>query len=374
MESLGSDEYPREAPSARGGIILVSLYSWICITIGVAIARFVVGSIHKVHLDFDDAMVLVGSIACTGATIGSRYAVHAGLGEHFEQLSPVNTTRYFKAAYTAQLLQLATIACGKLSSAFLLGRVAPQSTRERVVLFGSVVLWTAYSMLTLAFQCGLPRPWEYSPQKCGHGGPLISIIVLNMVSDILLTAWILPVLQPLDIDKARRRTVSMLFGTRAVIPLVCIAQVWGALKAGRGDDPTWDGFELAFFTQAVTSLSLIVASLPRIKRFIGSGGMNNLRIHDIELPLATRVPSDGGGSLQLVPSSANKFMTTIESGCGRTTCKSRAQNDWQKSVSTGSRQEDQNSTSSLFDHRGMMLQQEVAVKVEDNYHDHDQPH
>lgn len=63
MDSYGPDPGPRNAPSGRGGILLVSLYSWTCITIGVAIARFVVASIHKVEFDFDDGMVLVSSVS-----------------------------------------------------------------------------------------------------------------------------------------------------------------------------------------------------------------------------------------------------------------------------------------------------------------------
>lgn len=122
------------------------------------------------------------------------------------------------------------------------------------------------------------------------------------------------------------------------------------------------------FSSIVASLSLIVASLPRIKRFLGSGGMNNPRIHEIELPLSIRVRSEGE-SLKLVPSSSAKFTTTVMSGNSGKTEKSKAQQDWQKFISMGSKQDDQTSTSSLFEHHGgVMLQQEVTVKVEDSNH------
>lgn len=63
MDPFGSDPGPRNAPSARGGILLVSLYSWTCITIGVAVARFVVAYIHKVEFAFDDFMVLAATVS-----------------------------------------------------------------------------------------------------------------------------------------------------------------------------------------------------------------------------------------------------------------------------------------------------------------------
>jgi hypothetical protein len=141
------------------------------------------------------------------------------------------------------------MAFAKLSSAFLLGRVAPQSRRERGILFGSVTLWTVYSVFASAFHCGMPNPWEVSPQSCGNGWPLIIIIILNMASDVLLTAWIIPILLPLNMDKARRRSVGILFGSRIIVPLVTIGQVWAAVKAGRSNDPTWDGLNLALFNE-----------------------------------------------------------------------------------------------------------------------------
>jgi hypothetical protein len=141
---------------------------------------------------------------------------------------------------------------GKLSSAFLLGRVAPQSWRERSILFGSVGFWAVYSIFAFAFQCGLPRPWEHNPEKCGHGRLLISIIILNMASDVVLIAWIFPILHPLHMDKARRRSVGILFGSRVVVVLVAGVQIWVAVKYGRSKDPTWDGFAMALSTQYVS--------------------------------------------------------------------------------------------------------------------------
>jgi len=63
MDPYGSDPGHRNAPTERAGVLLVSLYSWTCITIGVAIARFVVAYIHKVAFALDDVMVLAGTVS-----------------------------------------------------------------------------------------------------------------------------------------------------------------------------------------------------------------------------------------------------------------------------------------------------------------------
>jgi hypothetical protein len=102
-----------------------------------------------------------------------------------------------------------------------------------------------------AFHCGIPKLEQFSPRSCGNGWPLIIIIILNIASDILLTAWIFPILYPLNMDKSRQRSVGILFGARAIVPLVTIGQVWAAVKAGRSNDPTWDGLELVLFNEYV---------------------------------------------------------------------------------------------------------------------------
>lgn len=63
MESNGSGQGARNAPNARAGVVLVSLYSWTAVTLGVAITRFVIGLLHKVDFGLDDSMVLCGSVS-----------------------------------------------------------------------------------------------------------------------------------------------------------------------------------------------------------------------------------------------------------------------------------------------------------------------
>ena len=79
------------------------------------------------------------------------------------------------------------------------------------------VAWTIFSVLALAFQCGLPRPWEYTPQRCSNGGAVwYPIIILNLLSDAVLAFLFGPVLWKLNMAKVQRATVASLFGIRIV--------------------------------------------------------------------------------------------------------------------------------------------------------------
>lgn len=63
MVPASMDDGPRNAPSTRSGFVLVSTYSWMCVTLGVAIARFGQGYIvHKIDMGPDDGTILASSV------------------------------------------------------------------------------------------------------------------------------------------------------------------------------------------------------------------------------------------------------------------------------------------------------------------------
>lgn len=63
MTPVRRDDGVRLAKSTAGGFALVSLYSWMVITLGVTLARFIRGVIvHKTKFGSDDAAALAGTV------------------------------------------------------------------------------------------------------------------------------------------------------------------------------------------------------------------------------------------------------------------------------------------------------------------------
>lgn len=106
----------------------------------------------------------------------------------------------------------------KLSSAFLMERVAPQSRRSRTILFATVGAWSVFALFVTSFRCGIPIVSRSEPLHCGSSGPLITSIVLNAITDVVLAAWMFPTLLSLSLDKEKRLTAMVLFGSRIVYP------------------------------------------------------------------------------------------------------------------------------------------------------------
>lgn len=65
--NLNDEEGPRFARSPREGFVLVSLYSWTCVTVGVILARLAIGILRKVGFESDDGTALAGSVRSSPA-------------------------------------------------------------------------------------------------------------------------------------------------------------------------------------------------------------------------------------------------------------------------------------------------------------------
>ena len=108
------------------------------------------------------------------------------------------------------------MALAKLSTVFLIERVAAQTRKSKIFLHSIIAFWFIYSTFAIAFQCGIPSPWVIEKQRCVSGVPSISAIALSMVIDMILAGWIVPVLMPLHMTKNQRMVIASLFMIRFV--------------------------------------------------------------------------------------------------------------------------------------------------------------
>lgn len=119
--------------------------------------------------------------------------------------------------YAAELSGIFAMFSAKTSIVLLSHRVAPREPRPYFFMLGLVAFWAVFSILGIAFQCGLPHPWVYVPSQCpSRGNLLYPIILLNFLTDALLATWILPTLSRLLMDTGKRMTVMVLFSARLV--------------------------------------------------------------------------------------------------------------------------------------------------------------
>lgn len=113
------------------------------------------------------------------------------------------------------MLGIISTAFAKLSSVYLMERVTPQSRKVKTVLYGMIAVWAVSSVFAVFIQCGLPQRAAKSPQ-CHAGSLVITTIMLNIVTDLILAAWILPTILSVSLDREKCKTAAILFGARAM--------------------------------------------------------------------------------------------------------------------------------------------------------------
>jgi hypothetical protein len=131
------------------------------------------------------------------------------------------------------------MACAKLSAACLFNRVVPQSPRPPRIMFLAIGAWAVFSLFAIAFQCQLPTPWIFIPSQCRtHGYLQYPIIIFNIITDLFLAIWILPIVWSLNMTLQKRMTISVLFGFRVIVPIAAIGQLWSLTKVLQSSDQT----------------------------------------------------------------------------------------------------------------------------------------
>ncbi|KAI0581168.1 hypothetical protein Ptr902_07412 [Pyrenophora tritici-repentis] len=374
MVPLSENEGPRNAATTRNGFALVSTYTWACVVLLALVARFGQGYSHKVGFGRDDAAIVAGTVFYLCTTVCYQYAISGGLGKREDDVTADDITMFYQAMYAAALLGIVAMTLSKISSAFLIERVATQTRWPRMVLYGMIVVYALFALFGVSFQCGLPV-WTTHSLQCGQAPILLTGIALNIVTDIALAFWLVPTLWKLSLDKEKIMSAGMLFGVRAIVALVSGGQIWAVVHVTSSHDPAHSAVDLVVLTQSVSGLSIIVASVPRIKRILGVGGSGILYpdIQQTEISLSHRSGTHPNGPARnnsepvLVPRNLGNFTVTISSkGCPKK--KPREHPDWQ-AITMGTLPDEHTSTSSLFERdeqEGVMMHHEVKVSVEDN--------
>ena len=84
-------------------------------------------------------------------------------------LTPEQTIFLMKGYYSSEIVYIVAIAFAKLSILVIFYNVVvtQRIIRRAVVAFSAVVsVWTAASLVAIAFQCQLPRPWQIVGPRC----------------------------------------------------------------------------------------------------------------------------------------------------------------------------------------------------------------
>jgi len=78
----------------------------------------------------------------------------------------------------------------------------------------AIGIWTAFSIFTLALQCGVKNPQIYQPDRCVNGVVWYPITILNALTDAALALSLSPVILKLNTKTHMKVKIMCLLGCR----------------------------------------------------------------------------------------------------------------------------------------------------------------
>ncbi|KAF2790511.1 hypothetical protein K505DRAFT_217606, partial [Melanomma pulvis-pyrius CBS 109.77] len=217
----------------------------------------------------DDLLILLAVIFAVGFSITTLILASDGLGV-LGTLTLRRADAIMKGYYASDFLYILTIGFVKLSLVTFFHSIVIQGTQRRVVqglgLFISA--WTFASLLAVAFQCGLPRPWEMMTLHCYNSGLFwIIYCIIDMTTDVCLIMLSVNLVAYLKVKLSRKVIVVACFAPRILVIGAALARLIYLFPITPHDNPEFNLWVPVICTEVQICITISTACIPYMKPF-----------------------------------------------------------------------------------------------------------
>ncbi|KAG9187526.1 hypothetical protein G6011_05397 [Alternaria panax] len=222
----------------------VRIASWtiLVITIIVFGARQIMKVVVFRKLAIDDLFILLAFSFGIGLS-----AIAVVLS--FKSLGTVNpssldqTDLLMKGYYASEILYMAAIGFTKLSILVLFYNVVMMQRiiRRIVIAFGILILvWTIASVVTIAFQCELPRPWDMGSLQCSNARIFwIIYCIVDISTEVAIVVLSIYLVAYLQVRLSRKLAVIACFAPRMLVLSAALVRLILLYPATPHSDPQY---------------------------------------------------------------------------------------------------------------------------------------
>jgi len=261
----------------HGGLVVITSWIMMCFFVVCVSARLATRYVYVMAGGIDDVLIGVAMLFGIAQTAVIHRSASTGLGQHQDTLSDAAFGVYARSFHEGTILFVATILFSKLSTVFLLTRLTPKHNIRRAcqIIGALMVMWAFSSFLGLAFQCQLPRPWDYR-QSSSHQCPVniaalnYSIMVFDILTDVVCIILPITVLWDLQMDTNRRWNLIGAFCCRFSVCICSAIRISALTTYYHSADKSWEAVAPQKWAQILQCLSIISACIPSLKVFLGS--------------------------------------------------------------------------------------------------------
>ncbi|KAE8321601.1 hypothetical protein BDV39DRAFT_11011 [Aspergillus sergii] len=286
------DAFQALSSENRGTLITLTSVSLLIVAIIFVAAKFGSAIYFKQRRTAVNTPIWAALILAIIQVVLLQKAVDHGMGKHQDGLSDGDIQAWSKFAYAAHILLIGAMSLSKMSTILLIWKLTPSKSLRRscALTAGIVVGWSIFAVLGIAFQCEMPGPWLYSPERCaGEGAIFYPIAVFNILTEVILV--VLPFLMMRNVQMAQHKRVKILcsFSSRLIIVFVGIAHLALVPSFSHSTDVSWDIVNWEIVAQTMMLTTVIIACVPTLYHIFAGlhSGLTTTQIPDgigLELP------------------------------------------------------------------------------------------
>ncbi|KAE8153504.1 hypothetical protein BDV25DRAFT_136795 [Aspergillus avenaceus] len=220
-------------------------------------------------LTLSDGILAAATLLFIAQTSCICVASQHGIGKHREDLSDAALISYAKSLYAGELLAVTVLACSKAAINVLLMAIGPFDS----VLIASKALlamtsaWTITSIISLAFQCSLPSPWDSTLSRCINKEALyIALFICHATLDIALVILPIVMTRRVQMPGQKRFQIAALFGLRVVSPALTIPFLISLRPLRSTQDQPRHMVMPIIWLQLLQCASIVCTCIPSMKR------------------------------------------------------------------------------------------------------------
>ncbi|KAJ5289583.1 GroES-like protein [Penicillium atrosanguineum] len=268
----------------------VNCTTWFClvvVSLAILVRLWTKWRLYRV-LKLDDGLITLSLIFCIGQSLAISLAVASGYGKHFNKVSSSQFDETMKNLYSASLLYILSLCTSKLSLVIFVRGLTPVSRDHllaRIVEI-SVGIWAVVALIGTAFQCAVPRTWDFWNGKCFDLTAWHFFLASsNIATDLLILTQSMLLIYRVQTSFTKRLGFACIFVPRALVSGAIIAELSFIRATTNTSDPTYDLCDITVIQEVIQCLSITTACWGQLRPFIKWMKSNGLRIQGEGLSL-----------------------------------------------------------------------------------------
>ncbi|KAF2005282.1 hypothetical protein P154DRAFT_425083 [Amniculicola lignicola CBS 123094] len=264
------------SPSPAGNRVNAVLLSFTALSGSVVFLRLCNRIAFSRNAGFEDACIAFAMACSIGLTITIFEQVRNGLGWHNTGVTPLMFVDFRKAFWASMWIYNLALTFTKVSILVQYHRIF--ATRHFRIICRSVLgVVAAYGIWTLLGSIFICTPVAFFWDKTIPGGTCLNQALVwymnagvNIVTDFTILLLPMPIIRGLNIPKAQRRALMVIFALGGIACIISIVRLRTLVTIANSEDPTYDNLSAATFSAVEVNIGIVCACLPSMRPLFAS--------------------------------------------------------------------------------------------------------